>query len=162
MANLKISELPVAAALVGTEKIPAVQSASNVALTPNQIAALLGTWVDWTPIFTGFSDTPTLVTARYCKIGKLVIIQVKMNGTGTSNSTLFRITNAPFTSASIHLQGTLFWLGMDNSAALTVPGRVYIKASDTEIVIEKDIAGTGWTSSGGNKRADFTLIYESA
>ena len=41
MADTKISALPAAAALSGGEKIPAVQSGANVALTPNQIAAFL-------------------------------------------------------------------------------------------------------------------------
>ena len=42
MANTKISALPNAAALGGTEQIPGVQSAADVKLTPNQIASFLG------------------------------------------------------------------------------------------------------------------------
>lgn len=155
----RISDAIVAASIGGTEKIP-VSGASTPAITPDLLKTFFGTWTSWTPTFTGFSDIPSSVTARYCKIGKIVIIEVRMAGTGTSNSSLFRITNPPFAGATTHLQGTVFWNGMDAGVALTVPGRVYIKMSpDFEIVIERDISGTGWTASG-NKRVDFTLVYE--
>jgi hypothetical protein len=42
MAVVKISSLPVAAPLTGTEAIPVVQSATTVKTTPNDLATFLG------------------------------------------------------------------------------------------------------------------------
>lgn len=50
MANLKISALTPAAALVGDEVLPLVQSAGNVSATLNQVLALGGDLVGPAPI----------------------------------------------------------------------------------------------------------------
>jgi len=59
--------------------------------------------------------------------------------------------------------GGLFWYGVDNGSALTVPGSVRISSGGGSFTLRKTIDGldTSWTNANA-KVAWFTLTYEIA
>jgi hypothetical protein len=125
-------------------------------------SGVLGASSSWTPTFTGFSADPTNLACRYWKIGKMVILNVRMGSAGTSNSTAFTMT-LPATAATIT---NMLWsnhipYAVDNSGEVSTAW-AYISSGGTTITLSKTAGGyPNWTSSG-IKKADFTLIYEAA
>lgn len=116
-------------------------------------------WKTWTPTITGFSATPTGGIYRYCQIGKLVVAQVWMPNTGTSNSTGFTIS-APVTSANAGGDFIAFGNGTDNGS-FTTNILVDLPPNSSTITVTTGGGATGWTNSG-NKKANFVLMYEAA
>lgn len=158
MANLKISELDAAAALDGTEKIPAVQGVANVALTPAQLKTFFGTYVDYVPVFTGFSIDPVVAQARFCQIGKMVHVTVLMS-TGTSNATGFTMSLPVAAKSGQTQHGVTVGNITNNSAQLTSPGRISTVAGAATLNIYRDTTGLAWTASG-TKGVNINFTYE--
>ncbi len=120
---------------------------------------LPGVCKTWTPIFNGFSTDPTVIAARYARVGRLVSVYIFL-GNGTSNSTGFTLT-LPIAASSISQQLMLASVVTDGGIAQTVPGllRTNINSITLDVFKTMDITSL-WTASGGKKiQASFT--YES-
>lgn len=129
MADLKISQLTSATALVGTEVVPVVQSGTTKKATINQILKpAAGNGIDYsantpaagmtsqllddyeegtfTATLTGFSTPPTTpitTVARYTKIGRQVYCQIA-----------FKSVNTTGALGAILVQGLPFTAGVDS------------------------------------------------
>lgn len=114
------------------------------------------TWNTWTPSFTGFSADPTVGTARFTQIGKLVVATVNDSGNGTSNATTYTIT-LPVAAKST-LTNVGFGGGVDNSAASGTCA-VATSAGSSTAAVYKDQNSGAWTASGA-KNCNFTVMYE--
>lgn len=110
----------------------------------------------YAPQGTGFSGTPTVTAARYQVDGQRCRVDID-NFSGTSNGTGFTIT-APFANGSTCTYQGVAGLLVDNSASLTVPGRVDMQAGTAVIILYKDMNVGTWTNSG-TKGAYFNLTF---
>lgn len=115
----------------------------------------------WTPTFTGFSADPANSICRYVLVGKLCTTFVRMPFAGTSNATGFTVS-APFAAATIT---NMVWYSQtvftDNGAGSATLGMVTIQSAGTVFNLFRDFTGATWTAAG-DKRAQFTIIYEVA
>lgn len=117
-------------------------------------------WLDWTPVFAGFSADPTSNVSRYRLINNTVNLNHRSNADGTSNSTGFTIS-LPFTAKTItNANWQTPCLVTDNSAAVATPGTISITSAATTASIAKDLASTGFTASGGKRIRGSELFYE--
>lgn len=115
-------------------------------------------WFNYTPTFSGFSNTPGVNISRFHIESRFVRWNLIMDVDGTSNANTF--------SSSIPIQASscayAFWeghlSGMDNNNVLVHPSFYYISSSGTTVVFRKEISSldTGWTTSG--KKAVFGYI----
>lgn len=113
-----------------------------------------GHWHPWVPGFTGFSADPTMTTARWTQIGRLIQIAIDMT-TGTSNATSFTITGP---ADSRYVIGGLTY-GVDNGASLSSAVLIQTAVGTDSLSLSSTPAGGAWTGSG-SKGADINLIYE--
>lgn len=114
----------------------------------------VGSWISWTPTFTGFSADPTNVDARYFRTGNKIDIRISMTG-GTSNATTFTMT-LPFNALAVYHYSLLLF----NSGA-SVSGRGSMAAGSNVLTMFATGAGGAWTASG-IKAAPISLTYEKA
>ena len=113
-----------------------------------------GVWTAWTPTVTGWEAGYTCI-ARYCKVGKMVSVKIRI--AGTSDSTSVYIT-LPFESVS---NGVFAWAyALDNGTAQATPAYVVLDTT-TQVKVWKSATGSGWTASG-EKRVMTTFTYEAA
>jgi hypothetical protein len=113
-----------------------------------------GAWLDWTPTVTGWVAGYSCI-ARYCKVGKMVSVKIRI--TGTSDSTSVYVT-LPFTSVS---NGVNAWAyAMDAGTAKETPAYVVLDTT-SRIRAYLTATGTPWTASG-DKRLMTTFTYEAA
>jgi len=113
-----------------------------------------GAWQDWTPTVTGWAAGYTCI-ARYCKVGKMVSVKIRIYG--TSNSANVYVT-LPFTSVS---DGVFAWAyAMDDGVGQATPAYVVLDTT-SRIRVYLKASGTAWTASGG-KRMMTTFTYEAA
>jgi len=129
-----------------------------------EIYTAKGTWNPYatgTPTSHGYGTLPASGIYRYVKIGKRVTVEVCEPNAGVSNGD-FIILDVPFTSATIT---NMYWyaigFGIDNGAAISTGCLARIASNSAQIGIFKGADAGLWTTSG-NKRANFTLIYETA
>lgn len=113
-----------------------------------------GTWLTWTPTYTGFSAAPTDATARYTLNGKMCSVYHYSGAGGTSNATSFTIT-LPFNAK--YLAAHSMCIGVDNgtgqnSYVRTVAGSNILNCYRTATTIT-------WTGSG-TKSIYFSFTYE--
>jgi hypothetical protein len=111
-----------------------------------------GSYITFTPGFTGFSVNPTSVDATYYQNGKFVHIQIFM-AAGTSNATTFSITGLP-----VAPRKAVNALSLIMNAGTTSAGRVDIAAGATTANMST-AAGTAFTASG-NKACWMNISYE--
>ena len=127
---------------------------NEVVAVETQLGVNAGIWQSWTPTVTGWAAGYTC-NARYCKVGKMVSVKIRI--LGTSNSTNVYVT-LPVTSA---LDGVFAWAyAMNNGAAEATPAYVVLD-STSRIRVLLDATGRPWTASGG-KRVMTTFTYEAA
>lgn len=160
--GIKISELPPAAALTGTEPVPTVQGGATVATTPDAIAAFIaaegGITQTFTPLtlsVTGFSNL-TQVTGVLIRTGALCTLRLAPFN-GTSNTTTLVVTGLPATCRPTTPQGA--WVRVTNGGSNTAG--IGILQTDGSGAINFFIAvGSAFTASG-NKGLDmgFTINY---
>jgi hypothetical protein len=93
MADTKISALPNAAALAGTEQIAGVQSGGNVNITPNQLRTFIGISGTYTPALTNVANAGSLTSdgAQYMRVGNTVTVSGRFQLLPTAGATLTRI-----------------------------------------------------------------------
>lgn len=120
----------------------------------------LNAWINYTPIFTGFSAAPTATGTRYTQIGKTVIVNYSCFG-GTSNTTAMTVS-LPVTASTSGLGSYVrdFVIrAQDNSSVLTNPGVMEFDIGATTANVFKDLTGAGWTGSN-LKGFRATIMYE--
>ena len=118
----------------------------------------MGAWKTWTPVFTGFSVDPTVNSARYTIVGKMVTVHLN-TGNGTSNATTFTIT-LPVAAANTSKQHCPIAVATDNGTSTTGGGLLITRVNSTTADIFKDHASGGWTNVGG-KKGTGVFTYES-
>lgn len=94
---------------------------------------------------TGYSGTPT-VSVWY----KIVdgIVHLLWNLTGTSNTTGIVISDLPFTINASQPTNYVVCRVTNNGAAATVAGRARLEASNNTLIIQRDLTGATFTTSG--------------
>lgn len=121
------------------------------------LVAEVGSWCNYTPVWTGFSADPTVSVAKYFRQGKLCTVKVQCSANGTSNATTTTVT-APVNAASVVTVGLVQTVANNGTVAAT-PGQIVTRANSNIFDLYRDGQSTAWTSSGG-KRASFTYVYE--
>jgi hypothetical protein len=99
-------------------------------------------WLDWTPVHTGFSSSPT-GTFKYRVQGRCYYV-IYMPTTGTSNATGYTVT-LPCTPG---IAMDLLCRVIDNGAAAIDPGLIATSSASNTATIYKTLQGGSWTGSG--------------
>lgn len=133
---------------------------ANVAISANHYSRIENPvgfphWFNWTPTFAGFSTNP-VGTYRFKINGRMVTFNIDQTTNGTSNGATFGVTSP---TACASQTGGACALLVDNDVVLASSGRWFLATSGSNIVINKDMATTPWTTSGG-KRARLQGFYE--
>jgi len=117
----------------------------------------------FTPTFNGFSADPATPIVNYVRMGPIVNVRFAFN-TGTSDDTVFEITNWPEALQPDTAQIVWFFGGYDNGSDSSAPVAALFAASST-LKFGLDIGnelGGGWTGGGtvkGFQNANFSLTY---
>lgn len=112
----------------------------------------VGSWIPWTPVFTGFSADPTNVDARYFRMGNKIETRISMTG-GTSNATTFTMT-MPFASLGAYHKALLLFNG---GSAVLGNGRL---AAGSNVLTMFTAGSTAFTASGIKAVNWSDLTYE--
>lgn len=112
----------------------------------------IGSWIPYTPVWTGFSADPTLVYAGYFREGKKCQVVITINASGTSNATTMTVT-LPFNSAFAAINTAVIL----NSGTAAV-GRAHTAASSNILTFFATITAGAFTASG-NKNGNINLTY---
>jgi hypothetical protein len=120
--------------------------------------AISGTWA---PTFTGFSVTPSNVTARYTMIPgtKWCLCHIQVATPGTSNAVTMTVT-LPFPAANTDTQK---WemQGFNNTAAVSPPAMMRTQVNSAICDCFLNTANGAWTNSG-TKAINGNFLYEIA
>ena len=98
----------------------------------------------WTPVWVGYSVSPTMLLTRYRFINSMMFIQTDILSDGTSNATTNTMTmpwSAKYTAYTMLSQVK------DNGVGATTPGEVQTTAASNIITGYKDSNGTAWTAA---------------
>lgn len=112
----------------------------------------IGSWIPYTPVWTGFSADPTLLYAGYFRQGKQCHVVISTSASGTSNATTMTVT-VPFTSAFATLNPALI-----TNAGTAALGRAHGGAG-TNIVTFFATAAAGAFTNSGNKQGNINFSY---
>lgn len=123
------------------------------------IVAEVGSWVTYTPVWTGLSADPVMSEAKYWRTGKNCIVQWRSGTDGTSNATTKTIT-FPFNAYAV-VQFASITSVRNNGTTQAGPGYLQTRASSNVVDIFRDALSTAWTATGGF-RASGTVIYQVA
>lgn len=115
------------------------------------------TWLDWTPVFAGFSSAPTSVTFRYQVIGKTVFFRVYMTDATTSNATTMTMT-MPI-AGKTGVSQTILCTIINSGTGATTPGRVIVNSGSNVAGCFRDTVSATWTNTG-DKRIFAIGFYE--
>lgn len=114
----------------------------------------IGSWIPYTPVWTGFSADPTVVYAGYFRLGKQCHVVISINSSGTSNTTAMTAT-APFTSLAATINPAL----IVNAGAAAL-GRAQTAAGTNIITFFATAAAGAFTASStksGNVNFSFPI-----
>jgi hypothetical protein len=116
----------------------------------------VGSWIPYTPTWTGWSAAPTVGRAEYFRVGKMITVRVDTTANGTSNAT------TKFISLPLAAKGPA-QLGMtsqhsNNGTTATSPGLLLTVVDTASVEARTNMSGSLWTASGGC-RVSFTLNY---
>lgn len=114
----------------------------------------IGSWIAWTPTFTGFSADPTNVDAKYFRTGNRIETRVSMSG-GTSNATTFTMT-MPFQSLLAYNKALVLF---NAGSAVLGNGRL---AAGSNVLTMFTAGSTAFTASGVKQVSWSDLSYEKA
>lgn len=116
-----------------------------------------GIWQPWNPAFSGFSSNPTITSARWTQVGRVIILNFIRTGSGTSNATTFAMTG-PVDSRVV--SKAVFGNHVDGGTAQTAAGIVKTDlGSDLLTLYKNSSESSTWTNSS-TKGADFSISYE--
>lgn len=121
------------------------------------VVAEVGSWVTYTPVWTGLSADPVMSEAKYWRTGKNCIVQWRSGTDGTSNATTKTIT-FPFNAYSV-IQFASVTSVRNNGTTQTGPGYLQTRANSNVVDLFRDAQSLAWTASGGF-RASGTVIYQ--
>jgi len=114
-------------------------------------------WINYTPVWSGFSVDPTIDRSVYSRMGKLVTVQVHTSANGTSNATTKTIT-VPFNAAG-PTQIALMSFLVNNNVTATTPGMLITRVSSNTVDLYTNTAAAAWTGGSVNCRLNFTFTY---
>lgn len=151
------------------DALQAIQNWASAGLVDADIAAgaaiaisktalgIFSAWANWTPGWTGFSVNPTLLLARWMRLGPFAIIVYADNSGGTSNSTALTITGLPVTP-----QQTMEFPLMTarDASGIINTGIVQTGALTTVLTCYPAHTGGTWTPSGTKGAGYFVLVVE--
>lgn len=118
----------------------------------------VGSWINYTPVLTGWLSDPIIDRSEYYRVGKMVTVQIHTNTNGTSNNAEKQFT-IPFNAAPPKQLGFTS-LAVNNGGALTSPGGIETRESSLIVDVFTDPShGTGWSGGDTGCRISFTLRY---
>jgi len=112
---------------------------------------------NWTPVFTGFSSSPTGGVATFRLQGKMCTVIFGKWSNETSNATVFQITLPIAAEKNLDAIGqcTVY----DATVAQAGPGHMATTAGSLTLSLYKSFYQTAWTNSG-LKSSTFIFTYE--
>lgn len=117
----------------------------------------VGSWINYTPVLTGWRSDPTIDRSEYYRVGKMVIIQIHMFANGTSHWGEKQFT-IPFNAAPPRQSG-LTSFTVNNGSGLTAPGAIETRESSLVVDVFTNIAHSD-TWSGGDTGCRFHLTLK--
>lgn len=119
-----------------------------------------GTYIDYTPTWTGVAPLPTGIVARYSLIGKTCHVKIFMSGAGTSTATTKSVT-LPFSGFTSTIgQSGLINIVQDAGTIQSTPGVINLPSGTNVASLFKTCnTGTAWTASG-NWTVAINFVYE--
>ncbi len=122
-----------------------------------QVPILETRWLDYAPVYTGFSSAPSAGRTIYCISQNKVFLQISPQNAGTSNAITFTVTT-PFSSKDISgIFSHCFGRGQDNGSEIIAVSELL--HNDSTISIYKNLYNGAFTNSG-TKFARISLFYE--
>ena len=117
----------------------------------------VGVWIDYTPVWTGFSADPTGVIAKYHLVGKVCTVLLESTVNGTSNANTKTVT-LPFPSgAGLGMAVHQFLNDSGLSASL---GSGVLTAASNVLNLFTDFAAGVWPVTGDCRILRLILTYE--
>lgn len=113
-----------------------------------------GAYNTFTPSPTGYSGTPTVNTARYKQVGKIVHMDIDFSGTSNATTMTFGLPVAA-KSAGLYLGRAT-----DSGAAQSNPALLAFSAGGTSVTVYKTLGAAAWTGSGTKGINAYGIIYE--
>lgn len=155
MANVKITDLTSGSALIGTELFEAVQTASSVKLTADQIKdfVLSNAYIQ---AYSLVDQSTTANTPTAIKFGTTDISNdISVANDGSSNPTRITFANAGLYDVSVNLQ-------LDNSAGTDYSLYVWQRKNGTDIAASTSIISVPKASAGGTTIFEFNTLFNAA
>lgn len=116
----------------------------------------VGSWIPYTPTFTGWSADPTVSRAAYFRVGKMITVRMDTSANGTSNATT-KFVSLPFAAAGPAQLG-MTSQHSNNGSTATSPGLLVTVVDSASVDVRTNMSGAAFTASGGC-RVSFTLNY---
>lgn len=101
----------------------------------------VGSWIPWTPTYTGFTTPPTGV-GRYRRQGKMYTIEL-ISGAATSTQTFFTVT----LPSGVTPKQALVWPMQASNNGAGITGRAAFTASSNVVTLTTSPTGAAWTAS---------------
>ncbi len=117
-----------------------------------------GLWQPYQVVAGGFSSPPSYTSYRWASHGRTVIVQARINSTGTSNATTYTM-RLPLKAAFANV-GSVTSV-TDNGVAIA--GMTYAEttaSSQTITLYRTGLSSSAWNAANG-KGASFSITYES-
>lgn len=118
----------------------------------------VGSWINYTPVLTGWLSDPIIDRSEYYRVGKMVTVQIHTNTNGTSNNGEKMFT-VPFNAAAPTQLGLVSLL-VDGGVALTSPGGIETRVGSLIVDVYNNTAhSASWSGGDTGCRISFTLRY---
>jgi hypothetical protein len=122
-----------------------------------KVVGEVGSWINYTPTWGGFSIDPTVDRCQYFRQGKNITVQLHTSANGTSSATTKTVTVPFIASAPAQLGFTS--ANVNNGVVATTPGVIATRTGGSNTIdLFRDLSGLAWTASG-SCRVSFTLNY---
>lgn len=155
MANVKITDLTSGSALIGTELFEAVQTATSVKLTADQIKefVLSNAYIQALSLVdqTAVANTPTAI--KFGTTDTSNDISVVNDGSG--NATKITFANAGLYDISVNLQ-------MDNSAGSDYTVYIWLQKNGSDVANTTSIVSVPKASAGGTTIFELNTLFNAA
>ena len=113
-------------------------------------------WFSWSPVYTGFSGTPSGGTHYFCIRGRTCQLNIVSHAAAVSNAANFSI------SLPVQADGRYYYAAIpqliNNGATGASPGLAVVNPGTTRVDLYRLADGSTWTASG-TKRAIFGMEY---
>lgn len=132
------------------------------------LSGIGGAWTSYTPTFTQSGNvTHTLTYAKYIQIGKLVVVNVRLEVTGTGTAGVrieFSLPVAASTSSLTRIGSGCYY---DSSTDIAYNGTMQLTSASTTVSILPDGGGNYWgvfpnLATGNGDNFGFFAVYEAA